>query len=140
MCCNVYVLSSLIGPMATVEENWSMSDLSKRDKWTGSKEEKIFKNHYSKLCSTMVDVVNLLPYFIQEEIIPLDDQEEIKAKPRTKDKVEKLLQYISGPLQAGDVHSFHIMLSIMEEHGTQATRKLASTMKSLVNADVKETG
>jgi len=27
------------------------------------------------------------------------------------------------------------MLSIMEEHGTQATRELASTMRSLVTAD-----
>jgi len=104
------------------------------------KEEKIFKSHYPELCSTMVDVVNLLPYFVQEEIIPLDDQEEIKAKPRTKDKVENLLQYISGPLQAGNVHSFHTMLRIMEKHGTQATRMLASTMKSLVNDDAKETG
>jgi len=97
--------------------------------------KQIFRDHFSKLCNTMVDIDNLLPHFVQENIIQVDDLEEIKAKPRTTDKVEKLLQYISGPLQAGNVKSFHTMLSIMEEHGTQATRELASTMRSLVTTD-----
>ena len=101
-------------------------------------EKQIFRDHYSKLCNTMVDIDNLLPHFVQENIIQVDDLEEIKAKPRTTDKVEKLLQYISGPLQAGNVKSFYTMLSIMEEHGTQATRELASTMRntSLAISDV----
>ena len=93
-------------------------------------EKQIFRDHYSKLCNTMVDIDNLLPHFVQENIIQVDDLEEIKAKPRTTDKVEKLLQYISGPLQAGNVKSYHTLLSIMEEHGTQATRELASTMRN----------
>ena len=114
---------------------------------TQLKEKEIFRDHYSKLCNTVVDIDNLLPHFVQENIIQVDDLDEIKAKPRTTDKVVKLLQYISGPLQAGCVKTFHIMLTIMEEHGTQATRELASTMSSLVSAmenvigtDAKATG
>ena len=90
----------------------------------------VFQNYYPKLCNTMVDIDNLLPHFVQENIIQVDDLEEIKAKPRTTDKVEKLLQFISGPLRAGNVKNFYTMLSIMEEHGTQATRDLASAIKS----------
>ena len=107
---------------------------------TQPKEKEIFRDHIAKLCNTMVDIDNLLPHFAQVNIITLDDLERIKAKPTTKDKVEKLLQYISGPLQTEYVESFHIMLSIMEKHGTQATRELASTMKSHVTADIKATG
>ncbi|XP_065886216.1 uncharacterized protein [Dysidea avara] len=106
---------------------------------TQPKEKEIFRDHIAKLCNTMVDIDNLLPHFAQVNIITLDDLERIKAKPTTKDKVEKLLQYISGPLQTEYVESFHIMLSIMEKHGTQATRELASTMKSHVTADIKAT-
>ena len=106
---------------------------------TQRKEKEIFKDHFPNLCNTMVDIDNLLPHFVQENIIQVDDLEEIKAKPRTTDKVEKLLQYISGPLKAGNVKSFHTMLSIMEEHGTQATRELASTMRSHVITDNNNT-
>jgi len=81
----------------------------------------------------MVDIDNLLPHFVQENIIKVDDLEEIQSKPKTAVKVEKLLQYISGPLQAGSVKSFYTMLSIMEEHGTQATRELAGIIQSLVS-------
>jgi len=107
---------------------------------TQHKEKEIFRDHYSKLCNAMVDIDNLLPHFVQKNIIQVDDLEEIKAKPRTTDKVEKLLQYIYGPLQAGNVNSFCTMLSIMEEHGTQATRELACTIRSLVTTDIITTG
>ena len=107
---------------------------------TQPKEKEIFRDHYSKLCDTMVDIDNLLPHFVQANIIQPNDLERIKAKPTTKDKAEKLLEYISGPLQTDNVKSFHTMLSIMEEHGTQATRELASTMRSHVTADIKATG
>jgi len=51
----------------------------------------------------MVDVDNLLSYFVKESIIQADDVGVIKALTTTKDQVQKLLQHISGPLQAGNV-------------------------------------
>jgi len=68
---------------------------------------------------TMMDVDNLLLYFVKESIIQADDVGVIKALTTTKDQVQKLLQHISGP---GNVKSFHAMLYVMEEHGKQATR------------------
>ena len=101
--------------------------------------KEIFRDHYSKLCVTMVDIDNLLPHFVQENIILLDDLEGIKAKPKPVDKVASLLTYISGPLQAGNVRNFFTMLDIMDNNGTQATKELAVMMKSLVNASFSET-
>jgi len=92
-------------------------------------EKEIFRDHFSKLCDTLVDIDNLLPHFVQQNIIKVDDLEEIKAKPKTKDKVQELLKYIDGPLQGGNAKVFHTMLSIMEEQGTQATRELAGDMR-----------
>ena len=96
------------------------------------KEKDIFIEHYSEMCNTMLDIDYLLPHFLTQQIISVDDFTEITVKPRKTDKVDKLLQYIYGSLQAGSVNSFYTMLSIMERHGTQATRKLASRMRSLV--------
>jgi len=82
----------------------------------------------------MVDVVNLLPYFVQEKLIKVGHLEEIhvNAKERTKDKVMKLLNYIDGPLQAGSIECFYTLLRIMEEHGTASTAKLASKMRGCI--------
>jgi len=103
--------------------------------YTYPKEKEIFIEHYSLICNTMLDIDNLLPHFLTNQIIPVDDFTEIMVKPRKTDKVDKLLQYIYGSLQAGYVKNFYTMLSIMERHGIQATRKLASRLRlSLVTA------
>ena len=60
------------------------------------KERDVFIKHYAKLSSTVRDVDNLLPHFVSARIINHDDVEEIKAIPRTSDRVAKLLKYISG--------------------------------------------
>ena len=98
-----------------------------------NKEYTVFTNHYAQLCDTMVDVCNLLPYFVQEKLIKVGDLEEINAKERTKYKVMRLLHFIDGPLQAGSIECFYTLLRIMERHGTVSTAELASTMRGRVN-------
>ena len=88
-----------------------------------------FIGHYSKLCDTLTDVNNLLPYFVQEKIISVSDHQEIIAIVPLKGKVQKLMEYIAGPLQHGDVEGFLIMLDIMENHGNKATQQLAEQIK-----------
>jgi len=104
-----------------------------------TKEEEIFMEYYSKLIM-IVDIDSLLPYFLQENIITMGDFEEIMTISRPKEKVQVLLQHISGPLQDGYVNTFHVMLNVMETHGIQATRELAGTMRSLVTTDIITTG
>ena len=95
------------------------------------KELKVLTKHYSKLCHTLSDIDNLLPYFVEENIIFINEVEEINATtPSTKyHKVQKLMIHIYGPLKAGNIEVFHIMLRIMEEHGHWATQQLADEMK-----------
>ena len=97
------------------------------------KEDKIFSEHYSTFCSTLNDIDDLLKYFVQEEVIKSDDQDEINALTETPEKVQKLLKHISGPLEAGDSKGFYIMLDIMDNHGVQATKELANSLKTVIS-------
>ena len=94
------------------------------------KERDIFTKQYASLCNTLTDINNLLPYFVQDEVISISDREEINTITKTCEKVEKLLLHISGPLIAGDATGFHKMLTIMEEYGIQSTKDLAVKMSS----------
>ena len=101
-------------------------------------EEEVFTKHYSKLCDTLTDVDNLLPYFVQQRVITTNELEEISATvPSTKKlKIQKLMTHISGPLTAGNTEVFYTMLRIMQEYGHQATQHLGDQMrKSLPVAD-----
>ena len=93
-------------------------------------EKEILNNHYASLCSTLTDIDNLLPFFVQESVISVSDLEEINACKTMRNKVQKLLLHISCPLQAGDASGFRKMLTIMEEHGIQCTKDLAVKMSS----------
>jgi len=90
---------------------------------------KTFTKSYSKLC-TIKDITSLLPHFVTKEIINLEDAEKIGNISTSSEKVQKLLAHIAGPLEAGNTQPFYTMLSIMEEYGTQATRTLASQIRS----------
>ena len=97
------------------------------------KEDKIFNEHYSTICSTLTDIDNLLKYLVQEDVIKSDDQDEINALTETPEKVQKLLKHICGPLEAGDSKGFYTMLDIMENHGVQATKDLADSLKIVLS-------
>ena len=109
-----------------------------------STELNVFNKNCSKLCDTLTDIENLLPHFVDENVIKFGDLEEINAVvPSTKKhKVQKLMVHISGPLEAGNTEVFYIMLRIMEEHGHLATQQLAEEMRTSLtifnkNADSK---
>ena len=97
------------------------------------KEEKIFSEHYSTFCSTVTDIDNLLKYFVQERVIKSEEQDEINALVKTPEKVQRLLKHIAGPLEAGDSKGFYTMLDIMENHGVQATKDLAVSLKTVLS-------
>jgi len=97
-------------------------------------EKEIFTQYYAKLCSTLTDVQHLLPHFVAESIIKLQDEEYINSLSLSSQKVKSLLKHISGPLNVGHTKGFHTMLKILETHGTQATKELANEIKSLVSS------
>ena len=91
----------------------------------------LLNDHYAKLCDTLTDIDNLLPHFVEEKVITINDVDEINAiVPSTKKhKVQKLMTHISGPLTAGNTEVFYTMLRIMEDHGHQATQQLANQIR-----------
>ena len=93
-----------------------------------SKDKEVFTAHYAKLCSTLTDIENLLKYFVEENVISVEDQSEINSKVKPSNKVSKLLQHISGPLESGDSKPLYTLLSIMEKHGNRATKDLANSL------------
>ena len=102
--------------------------------------KEIFTRHYASLCSTLTDVDDLLPHFVQDSIISTNDVQEINAITTKPKKVEKLLLHISGPLTAGDTKGFHTMLTIMKAHGSQSTHDLAIKMSSSVISKTEDGG
>ena len=102
-------------------------------------EKDIFTKHYASLCSTLTDVNNLLPYFVQENIISTNDLEEFNAITTTHNKIEKLLLRISGPLTAGDAEGFHALLTIMKNYGDQSTKGLAKRINREVTSVINKT-
>jgi len=93
-------------------------------------EMEVFTEYYPKLCNTMMDIENLLKYFVQKNIIKSGDQDVICSNDKSCDKVRAFLNYISGPLEDGNEEGFHTMLNIMEKHGVEATKKLAKELKT----------
>ena len=102
-----------------------------------SNEKEIFTRHYASLCNTLTDVDHLLPYFVQENIINTSDVESTDATT-TANKIEKLLSHISGPLVAGHTKGFHIMLTIMKEHGNWSTKDLAAKMSHELTSTISK--
>ena len=105
------------------------------------KEERIYKRHYQKLCSTLIDVDKLLPHFVSEDVIDTDVLEEIDVIPSTKrHKAQKLLTYISSSLKCGNTRRFYTMLKIMKEHGNPDTQQLAKQIMNAIDGDDSGSG
>ena len=88
-------------------------------------ELKVFKDNYALLCDTLIDVSELLTYFVIEKIITKDQQKQINTLTINSEKASRLLLIISGPLKAGDSKGFYTMLGIMKTYGVDATQRLA---------------
>ena len=95
-------------------------------------EMKVLENNHGKLQDTMIDVDNLVKYFVTENYITTNEEEKIKTCATNSEKVRVLLTNISGPLKAGYKEVFYDMLKIMKEHGTKPTQDLAKSMESSV--------
>ena len=92
-------------------------------------EETVFTENYSKL-TEVLNVHTLIPHFITERVITVDDASDIKSCNRESEKIMKLLDYIARPLKAGYTESFYIMLDVMKTHCTIAVEALANNMES----------
>ena len=101
-------------------------------RWTKLKEE--FAEHESNLCNTLIDVQDLLPYFVAEDMITEDEACNVKSPGTLSEKVQALLVHITGPLKVGDTKPFYAMLKIMEQHGSPTTQQFGNRLRGLFPA------
>ena len=88
------------------------------------KRRDVFLDNYSKL-EDILETETLSGYFVSARIITPDDQDHIQRTVGRKDKARIVLQKISGALSAGLSGGFEDLLSIIETHGNQDSKRLA---------------
>jgi len=101
-------------------------------RWTKLKEE--FAEHEATLCNTLVDIQDLLPYLVAENIMTEDDSCNFKTPCSLSEKVRALLAYVTGPLKLGDTGPFYAMLKVMEQHGCPTTQQYGNRLRGLFPA------
>ena len=85
-----------------------------------------FYNHYASLVNILgYDVENLLPELIAQRVLTLNDKVVIEKTVNPSEKAGRLLNFISGPLDAGNQATFEKLLQIMVNGDNQATRDTA---------------
>ena len=89
----------------------------------------VFEENYALLCNTITDVIDpLVKCCMEEKIFTTKEEKEITITTDALEKLRLLLLKISNCLKADDTRGFHIMLSIMKEHGGKGTQTLADHM------------
>ena len=95
---------------------------------------KVFKDHYASLCNRIINIDELLKYFVLEKIISSETQQEIYNCTSLFQKNSKLLLHVSGPLEVGDSKGFYTLLKIMKSHGVDDTQRLADWIFASIEA------
>lgn len=67
----------------------------------------------------------MLDHFASQNVITLAELRSISSVQDPTEKVRKLLNKISGPLESGGTSSFYKLLVIMKRYGNDATKQLA---------------
>ena len=93
------------------------------------KELEILQKHYPDLIHTLTDIKSLLPHCVKKRIISFDENQDISAVTASSDKVTKLLEHVSGPLESGNSRGFYDLLTIMKSEGKPPTKDLANKME-----------
>ena len=85
----------------------------------------VFYDYYASLTNILgYDAENLLADLITQRVLTTNDKVVIEKTVSPSEKAGRLLNIISGPLEAGNQGSFEKLLQIMA-NGKEATRDLA---------------
>ena len=96
----------------------------------GFKECEVFTTFFDKLANTL-PVQNIASRLISARIITVGDDEEIRSIARTKEKAMFVLRKVAHSLDASVTESFYKLLTILEEHGSDAGVVAAEIRKEL---------
>ena len=102
-----------------------------------SYEYHVFRKKYSALVDTL-KTTDLYRYFVSEEIITLDENDEISAESNPIKKIEILLRKVSSPLKSNHTKSFYVMLEVMASYGNKATKDLARDINKTLHGTMSD--
>ena len=86
----------------------------------------VFYDYYASLTNILgYDAENLLAELIAQRVLTTNDKVIIEKTVSPSEKAGRLLNIISGPLDAGNQGSFEKLLQIMANGNNEATRDLA---------------
>ena len=87
----------------------------------------VFYSHYASLTNIILGygVENLLPELIAQRVLTVNDKVVIEKTVSPSEKAGRLLNIISGPLDAGNQASFEKLLQIMANGDNEVTRDTA---------------
>ena len=93
-----------------------------------TKENEVLMANYSIFCDILKGELNLLPKFVQVNILTADQSQDIPSIPITQ-RGEAILKCIVGPVQGGQTGGFYAMLRIMKEHDKTDTQMFTSKIE-----------
>ena len=79
--------------------------------------------------------MNLSKYFVTNNLITLEDEDEICNAAR--DKARIFLLKIEGPVRGDFTAGLHLILDIMLQHGNVTDQQLAEQIKSEIDEEYK---
>ena len=99
--------------------------------------KKVFNNNYEKLLTLPMDDSIFIAQLTTNGLLPGDTGRSIEAKSTPADKASYFLNHITKPsLDIGNVNSFNILLSVMEQCEYNHVKELALEIKSSIESTV----
>ena len=90
---------------------------------------KVLLKNCDKLINVLnTSIINLSKYFVANNLISTDDEDEILHAPR--DKARLFLYKIEAPVRGGFTAGFHLMLDIMHQRGSVIDKQVAEQLKN----------
>ena len=86
----------------------------------------LFKEYYIKLRN--IHLHKLTAYFVEKEIIDIEDEEEIANAETVSDKSFIILKKVSYHLESGTTKSLFAMLDVICQRGDIAGKEIAQKM------------
>ena len=98
---------------------------------------KVLLKNYDKLINVLnTSIVNLSKYFVANNLISTDDEDEILIA-QSRDKARLFLYKIEAPVRGGFTAGFHLMLDIMHQRGSIIDKQVAEQLKNEIDEEYK---
>jgi len=93
-----------------------------------TKEHKVLRANYAEFCSILKTELELLPKFVQENIISADQSQDIPLLP-TAQRGQAILANIVGPVESSLTKGYYTTIKILKQYGKKDSQAFARKME-----------